>query len=412
MSGKGIVIVGGGHGGSQIAASLRGDGYDGPLTLVTAERDLPYQRPPLSKAFLKDPAHDLLPLRPESFYAKNAIDLRLAAEVAAIDRAGSAVVLADGTTIGFDRLALATGATPRLPPVDGIDLSGVHTLRHAEDARKLRDALYDADNVVVVGGGFIGLEIAGTARLLGKTVSVLEAADRLMGRVVAPEISHHFLALHRGWGSAIRLGTAVGRIVGEAGKVVAVETAAGDRIPADIAVIGIGVTPNVALAAEAGATIDNGILVNGFMETSVPGLSAVGDCVSFDHWELKRRVRLESVQNAVDQAKTLSAALTGRREAYRAVPWFWSDQGDVKLQMVGLSGDATESHVRGNPDDGSFSVFHYAGARLVAIDSVNRAADHVLGRRMIGAGISPPPASVADTSVDLKALLAAHTPAE
>ena len=161
----------------------------------------------------------------------------------------------------------------------------------------------------------------------------------------------------------------------------------------------------------AGATIDNGIVVDDLMETSVPGLFAVGDCVSFDHWELKRRIRLESVQNAVDQAKTLSATLTGKRAPYRAVPWFWSDQGDVKLQMVGLSADATESHVRGNPDEGSFSVFHYAGPRLVAIDSVNRASDHVLGRRMIGAGISPPPASVSDTSVDLKALLAAHTPA-
>ena len=233
MSGKGIVIIGGGHGGSQIAASLRSDGYDGPLTLVTAERDVPYQRPPLSKAFLKDPAHDLLPLRPESFYAKNAIDLRLGAEVAAIDRAGSAVVLTDGTAIAFDRLALATGATPRLPPVAGIDLDGVFTLRHAEDARRLRAALHAASDVVVVGGGFIGLEIAGTARLTGKTVTVLEAADRLMGRVVAPEISQHFLSLHRGWGSDVRLGTAVGTIIGEGGRVVAVETASGDRIPAD-----------------------------------------------------------------------------------------------------------------------------------------------------------------------------------
>ena len=411
MSGKGIVIVGGGHGGSQLAASLRSEGYDGPLTLITAERDVPYQRPPLSKAFLKDLAHDLLPLRPESFYAKNAVDLRLGATVASIDRAGSAVVLSDGSTVAFDRLALATGATPRLPPVEGTGLDGVHTLRHADDARCLRDALYPANDVVVVGGGFIGLEIAGTARLIGKTVTVLEAADRLMGRVVAPEISQHFLSLHRGWGSDVRLGTAVGRIVGEAGKVVAVETAAGDRISADLAVIGIGVTPNVALAEGAGATIDNGILVNDFMESGVAGLYAIGDCVAFDHWELKRRVRLESVQNAVDQAKTLAAALTGKREPYRAVPWFWSDQGDVKLQMVGLSGDATESHLRGNPSDGSFSVFHYAGDRLVAIDSVNRAADHVLGRRMIGAGMSPPPASVADTSIDLKALLAAHAPA-
>ena len=317
--------------------------------------------------------------------------------------------------IAFDRLALATGATPRLPPIAGANLAGVYTLRHADDARSLRAALHAAHDVVVVGGGFIGLEIAATARLLGKTVTVLEAADRLMGRVVAPEISRHFLALHRGWGSDVRLQTPVGRIVGEGGAVAAVETAGGDRIPADICVVGIGVTPNVELASAIGAAIDTGktggILVNDVMETSVPGVLAVGDCVSFDHWELKRRVRLESVQNAVDQAKTLAATLVGKGEPYRAVPWFWSDQGDVKLQMVGLSGDATESHLRGNPDDGSFSVFHYAGARLVAIDSVNRAADHVLGRRMIGAGLSPPPQSVADPSVDLKALLAAHAPA-
>jgi 3-phenylpropionate/trans-cinnamate dioxygenase ferredoxin reductase subunit len=258
----------------------------------------------------------------------------------------------------------------------------------------------------VVGGGFIGLEIAATARLLGKTVTVLEAADRLMGRVVAPEISRHFLGLHRGWGSDIRLTTPVGSIVGDGGRVVAVTTREGARIPADLAIIGIGVVPNVELAAEAGVAIDNGIGVNDFMETSVAEIVAIGDAVSFEHWELNRRIRLESVQNAVDQGKIAAATLLGRREAYRAVPWFWSDQGDVKLQMVGLSGDATRSVLRGRPEGGSFSVFHYAGDRLVAIDSVNRPADHVLGRRMIGAGLSPAPEVVVDESADLKALVA------
>jgi 3-phenylpropionate/trans-cinnamate dioxygenase ferredoxin reductase subunit len=280
------------------------------------------------------------------------------------------------------------------------------TLRHADDARRLRERLSAAANVVVIGGGFIGLEIASTARLLGKTVTVLEAADRLMGRVVAPAISHHFLALHRGWGSDIRLGTPVGSIVGEGGRVVAVTTADGGRIAADIAVIGIGVVPNVELGAAAGVVVDNGIAVNDFMETSVPQIVAAGDVVSFEHWELGRRVRLESVQNAVDQGKIVAATLLGRREAYRSVPWFWSDQGEVKLQMVGLSGSATHSVTRGAPDGGAFSVFHYAGDRLVAIDSVNRPADHVLGRRMIGAGISPAPALVEDESIDLKALVA------
>lgn len=403
---KGIVIVGGGHGGSQVAASLRSDGYDGALTLVSAEPDLPYQRPPLSKAFLKEVQHDLLPLRPESFYTKNNVTLRLATEVASIDRHAGGVRLNDGNAIVCDRIVLATGARPRLPPIPGIELDGVMTLRHADDARALRTRLHAARDVVVVGGGFIGLEIAATARLLGKTVTVLEAADRLMGRVVAPVVSAHFLALHRGWGSDVRLGTPIGAVIGEGGRVVAVTTASGDRIPADIAVIGIGVVPNIELAAAAGVTCENGILVNDYTETSTPEIMALGDVAAFDHWELKRRVRLESVQNAVDQGKTAAAALTGKREPYRAVPWFWSDQGDVKLQMVGLSGDATRSVTRGRPEGGAFSVFHYAGDRLVAIDSVNRAADHMIGRRLIGAGISPSPDVAADESADLKALVA------
>ncbi len=407
---NGIVIIGGGHGGSQAAASLRSEGYDGRLTLVTAEPEVPYQRPPLSKAFLKDPAHDLLPLRPLSFYEKNAIDLCRGAEAVAIDLAAQMLSLADGGSVPFDRLIMATGARPRLPAVPGIGLDGVFTLRHAADARVLRTALHAAANVVVVGGGFIGLEIAATARLLGKTVTVLEAADRLMGRVVAPEISAHFLNLHHGWGTDVRLQTPVGAIIGEGGRVVAVETAGGEPIVADIAVIGIGVVPNVELAMAAGFEADNGIMVNDFTETSDPRVFAIGDCASFVHWETGRRVRLESVQNAVDQGKTAAAVLTGKRRPYRDVPWFWSDQGDVKLQMAGLSGAATRSTLRGRPDDGHFSVFHYAGERLVAVDSVNRASDHVVARRLIGAGMSPPAELIADEAADLKALLKAQAP--
>ena len=406
MAESSIVIIGGGHGGSQAAASLRTEGYAGTLTLITAERELPYQRPPLSKAFLKDPKHDLLPLRPESFYVKNAVDLLLGAEAVEIDRRERKVRLADGSALPFTGLVLAPGARPRWPKIDGLDLDGVFALRNAEDARRLRRRLHSASAVVVVGGGFIGLEIAGTARLLGKEVTVLEAVDRLMGRVVAPEISRHFLALHRGWGSDVRLGTPVGRIIGEGGRVVAVETAAGERIAADIAVIGIGVVPNVELAERAGLALDNGILVDELMVTSAPEIRAIGDCVNFYHWDLARSVRLESVQNAVDQGKTAAAALVGKREPFRAVPWFWSDQGDVKLQMVGLPFNATRSVVRGKAESGSFSVFHFAGERLVAIDSVNRAADHVVGRRLIGAGLSPSPETVADESTDLKALVA------
>ena len=405
MNEKGIVIVGGGHGGSQIAASLREKGFDGKLTLVTAETDVPYQRPPLSKAYLKTLDHDLLPLRPESFYIKNDINLRRGTKAVAIDLRGESLKLADGGSIGFDRLALASGSRPRVPRIEGVDLDGVFYLRDAADARKLRTRLHQASSVVVVGGGFIGLEIAATARLLGKTVTVLEAADRLMGRVVAPEISKHFLDLHRGWGSDVRLKTPVGRILGEGGKVIAVETVAGQAIEAEVAVIGIGVVPNIELAEGAGLAIENGIGVDEFMLTNAPNVVAIGDCVSFHHWELGRLVRLESVQNAVDQAKTAAATLLGTKEAYRAVPWFWSDQGDVKLQMVGLSMDATNSVLRGKPEDGAFSVFHYKDERLVAIDSVNRAGDHMVGRRILAGGMTLTPEQAADESIDLKALV-------
>lgn len=406
MAGNGMVIVGGGHGGSQVAASLREKGYAGPLTLISAESEIPYQRPPLSKAFLKDPSHDLLPLRPMSFYEKNKIDLRLGTEAVAIDRRERVVRLRDGSYLGFDKLALAVGSRPRVPAIAGLDLDGVFYLRQADDARWLRSRLPHAESVVVVGGGFIGLEIAATARLLGKTVTVIEAVDRLMGRVVHPEISRHFLDLHQGWGSDIRFKTPVGSIIGEGGKVVAVATAMGERIAADVAIIGIGIVPNIEMAAEAGLATENGILVDPFMATNDPDIVAIGDCVSFDHWDLGRRVRLESVQNAVDQGKSAALTLIGKPEAYRAVPWFWSDQGDVKLQMVGLSADATRSVIRGRRDDGSFSVFHFRGERLVAIDSVNRPADHMIGRRMIGAGISPPPELVSDETADLKGLIA------
>ncbi len=402
---KTILIIGGGHAGAQAAASLRADGYDGRLALISAESELPYHRPPLSKAFIKTADEDLQELRPAQFYEKNGIELNLGRTVTAIDRDAGRVVLDDGV-LDFDAMVLATGARVRVPPVPGIDLANVFMLRTAEDARRLRARLAVAQDVVVVGGGFIGLELAATARLLGKTVTVLEAAPRLMGRVVAPQISAFFLDMHRGLGSSMRLETPVAAILGEDGVAVAVETQGGLRIPADTVIVGVGVVPNIEIAAEAGLDVANGIVVDEAMRTSDPRIVAAGDAVSFQHWALGRAVRLESVQNAVDQAKAASATLLGKPEPYRAVPWFWSDQGAFKLQMVGLSNDADRSVTRGRAEDGSFSVFHYRGETLVAIDSVNRASDHMLGRRLLASALSPDPEKVADESFDLKSLIA------
>jgi 3-phenylpropionate/trans-cinnamate dioxygenase ferredoxin reductase subunit len=405
----GIVIVGAGHAGVELAASLRAEGYEGALTMLSAEPDLPYQRPPLSKAFLKGSQAVPQLLRPDSFYAKRAIELRLGAQAVALDRRARKVRLADGGEVPFDRLALTTGARVLRPPVEGIGLDGVLYLRAAEDARTLRERVASASTVVVVGGGFIGLEVAATLAALGKAVTVLEASDRLLGRSVAPVVSRYVLARHRGWQIDVRLNTPLGRILGEQGRVRAVETAQGARIEADLVVIGIGVAPETGLAAGAGLDCANGICVDGGMATSEPAVVAAGDSAAFVPWSGSRRLRLESVQNAVDQAKTAARSLLGQPSTYLAVPWFWSDQGDIKLQMVGLGQGGDRLVVRGAPESDRFSVFRYEGDRLLAIDSINRPGDHLLGRRFLATGFSPDPEAVADESVDLKALFMAAT---
>ena len=405
-----IVIIGGGHGGSQMAASLREKGYAGPLTLVTAEGDVPYQRPPLSKAFLKDPVHDLLPLRPESFYDKNAIELRLGAEATRIDLREGKVILADGSAVAFDKLALATGSRPRLPPIEGIALDGVFTLRNVDDARKLRERLHRASDVVVVGGGFIGLEVAATARLLGKTVTVLEAAPRLMGRVVAPEISDHFLDLHRGWGTDIRLNTAVGRIVGEGGRVVAVETA-GRRADRRRPRRRRHRRPPQSRTRQGRRPRcrQRHPRRRAHAHQLCPRSSRSAIASRFDHWSTGRSIRLESVQNAVDQARTAERDIAG--------PWRAVSRRSLVLVGSGRRQAADgrpvramlhRSVLRGRPESGSFSVFYFKNNDLVAIDSVNRAADHVVGRHMLGAGMSPSAAECADEGVDLKRLFKSH----
>ncbi len=405
---NGVVIVGAGHGGVQAAASLREEGYDGPLILLGDEQEaLPYHKPPLSKTFIKDPQAKPQPLRGEAFYTGNAIDYRPGTRVERIDLAGRKLELATGGTLPFDRLVLATGSRPRTLPLPGAELAGVLSLRSLGDARLIRDLIATAREVVVLGGGFIGLEIAATLTAAGGRVTVIEAAWRLLGRAVAPAVAAHVRQRLEASGVRILTGTTVSKLEGDVGgHVAAAVTSGGERLPAQMVVIGVGVVPATELAEAAGLETANGVRVDAQMRSSVPEVLAVGDAVNYRHWFTGQDVRLESVQNATDQAKLAARTITGHEEAYTAVPWFWSDIGDMKLQMVGLTAGGNREIVVGEPAENRFSVYHYLGERLLGIESVNRPADHMMGRKMMGAGFSPAPDLVASGG-DLKAALTA-----
>ncbi|MGO4833267.1 NAD(P)/FAD-dependent oxidoreductase, partial [Rhizobiaceae sp. 2RAB30] len=385
---KGVVIVGAGHGGAQAAASLRQEGYEGPVTLVSDETDVPYHKPPLSKAFLKTAGLEPQILRSENFYRDHAIELGLGVRVDAIDPARRTIAFERGGELGFDHLILATGARPRRLDVRGAGLDGVFYLRSARDARALRDAAVAAGTVVVVGGGFIGLEVAASLTLLGKRVGVIEAAPRLLGRAVAATVSTHAAALQAELGTCVLTSTGVERILGDR-KVSGVVTSTGETLAADLVIVGVGAEPNTELAAQAGLVCDNGITVDAHLQTSRPGIYAIGDCAAFEHWQAGRRLRLESVQNATDQARHVAGAIVGRQAGYREIPWFWSDQGPTKLQMVGLSIGADRQVLNGAPEDKAFSIYHFQGSRLLAVDSGTGRGGHRLGRRLRAAGFEP-----------------------
>lgn len=402
---RGVVIIGAGHGGSQVGFSLRQEGYDGPIHLVSDESDLPYHKPPLSKAYLKDVSQDVQILRAEKAYVDARIELALGRKVEAIDRQAQAIRFADGGTLGYDRLVIATGATNRKLTLTGHDLEAIHSIRTRADAAHLRAAMDAASDIAVIGGGFIGLEAAATFAMLGKSVTVIELAPSILGRAVSPLVAAHVDAEYRKLGIRVLTATGIERLEGEAGKVRALRLADGTAVPADLVLVGIGATANDALARDAGLTCDNGIVVDATLATSDPTIFAIGDVANFPHAQAGRRVRLESVQNASDQAKHVAKTIMGKTEDYRETPWFWSDQGPMKLQMAGLSFGA-DRHVRtGAPDDAAFSVYHYAGDRLLAVDSVNRPGDHMVARRLIAAGISPSAADLAEGPDRLKSLI-------
>lgn len=400
-----VVIVGAGQGGYQMAASLREEKFAGRIVLVGEEPGLPYGRPPLSKAYLTGKADEAtLRLRSEAFFAEHAIELRPGARAGSLDREGRAVVLEGGARLAYDHLVLALGARNRVLPIPGHELDGVFQLRTLADASAVKARLAGLRHVAVVGAGFIGLEFAAVARSLGIEVTVLEATARPMARALSLPMSDFFREAHERAGIAFAFGAVAMRITGEGGRATGIETADGRHVPADLVLVGIGVVPNVELAASADLPVENGIRVDAGLLTEDPAISAIGDCAAYPSaFAGGAMIRLESVQNAVDQARCVAARLVGRPEPYRAVPWFWSDQGPLKLQIAGLPVAHADAVPRGDPAAGAFSVFCYDGDALVCVESVNRPADHMIARRLISKGLGITRAEAADPGLDLKA---------
>jgi 3-phenylpropionate/trans-cinnamate dioxygenase ferredoxin reductase subunit len=411
MPAAGTVITGGGQAGYQTAACLREAGYLEPVIILGEERELPYQRPPLSKAYLTgDTTAERLTFRPANYYEKHSIDLRCGERVTAIDRQAKRVTLASGAFVPYDHLVLATGAHNRKLPLHGAEHAGVLYLRSIADANLIQARFAAAQAVVVAGAGFIGLELAAVASKLGKKVTVIEPLARVMSRAVSPAISQFFAEAHFGWGVDLRLNTRLAAIEADASGVRSVSTIEGERIPVDMVLVGIGILPAVDLAEAAGLKVDNGIVVDAQLATSDPAISAIGDCANFPDAATGGRLRLESVQNAIDQGRCVAKRIAGKPVDYAAVPWFWSDQRDLKLQMVGLTAACDKTVLRGEPATRAFSVFCFKGGRLAGIESVNKPADHMFGRRLLGAGESIAPDDAADLSFNLKARLATLPP--
>jgi 3-phenylpropionate/trans-cinnamate dioxygenase ferredoxin reductase subunit len=400
-----VLIVGAGHAGFQLAASLRQSGFAEPIGLINDEQHLPYQRPPLSKAYLKGGGGgDSLMFRPDKFYRDHNIEL-IGDRAVAIDRAGRKLLLASGTSHEYAHLVLATGARNRLIDIPNASLEAVRYLRTLDESEALRRRLVSGQRVVVIGAGFIGLEFAATARAKGLEVDVLELAPRVMARAVTAEISDFFQARHRAAGIRVHLGVQATSIEGDDGKVTGVSLSDGRHIPANLVVVGVGVLPNVELAAEAGLSVASGIIVDEHLLTSDPNISAIGDCALYASTRFGGSLRLESVQNATDHAKCVAARLTGDAKPYDGSPWFWSDQGSDKLQIAGLTTGYDHVALRGSPEEGAFSAFCYKAGRLVGIESVNRAGDHMFGRRLLSANGSITPAQASDLGFDLKRAL-------
>jgi len=396
-----IVIVGAGHAGGRAAQALRQAGFAGRVVLIGEEKYPPYERPPLSKELIvTDAGLEKARLHDPAYYEQHKIELMLGAQAEAIDRAGKAVILAGGARVPYDRLMLTTGARVRKLPIPGADLPGIFYLRDFDDTQAIRARLREGVRAVVIGGGFIGLETAASARKRGAAVTVLEAADRLMGRAVAPEIGAWFAELHKRHGVDLRLGVRIKAIEGD-GKVERVALDGAEPIPADLVVIGIGIVPNVELAALAGLAVENGIVVDEFGRTSDPAIFAAGDCALQPNAFTGRRLRLESYQNAQDQAMAVARNMVGEPKAYEDSLWVWSDQHDVNLQMTGVPLAYDKLVWRGDPASGAFMVFYLQNGRIVAVNTVNLGREMKPAQRLMQSRKVFDPAQLADPTLRL-----------
>jgi 3-phenylpropionate/trans-cinnamate dioxygenase ferredoxin reductase subunit len=405
MTSKTVVVLGAGQSGCQLVSSLAEEGFDGHIVLVGDEPHPPYQRPPLSKAHLTGTGErGELWLRPAAWFAGNGVELLLGTAAESIDLAAASVRLSGGQAIGYDHLVLALGSRHRVLPIEGTDLDGVVSLRTLDEADDLRARLERARRVVIVGGGFIGMEVAATAARLGKQTTVVETASQLMGRVLSSATAEFLRQAHAERGLTIELSSSVRALSGAGGLVTGVEIADGRRLPADLVLIGVGALPNTELAAAAGLAVADGVVVDEYLRTSDPNVYAIGDCARSPNLQVPGpSLRLESVQNASAQARCVAAALIGRPEPYRSVPWFWSDQADLKIQIAGLTAGHDEVLVKGDLATTRFSVYCFAQGRLLGVESVNRPADHIAARRLLAARGDVTPAEVGEEGFDPKA---------
>ena len=401
-----VVIVGGGHGGAQAAVALRTQKFAGTIAIVGDEPELPYERPPLSKEyFAGEKEFERIQLRPAKYWDEREVTMLLGKRVVSVDPAAHTVTTDGGETIGYGKLVWATGGSPRMLPIPGGDLPGVQGVRTKADADAMKAASETADQIVVIGGGYIGLEAAAVLRKAGRKVVLLEALDRVLARVAGEQLSRFYEQEHRGHGVDLRLGVQVEAIEGTE-RATGVRLSTGEVIPADLVIVGIGIVPATQPLIEAGATGGNGVLVDRLCRTSLPDIYAIGDCAAHaNDFAEGAVIRLESVQNANDQANVVAKHICGEEAPYHAIPWFWSNQYDLKLQTAGLSTGHDQTVLRGDIAGRSFSIVYLKEGRVIALDCVNATKDYVQGRMIVTAGLQATAEQLADVETPLKALL-------